>query len=117
MLALEYAGIEYVLTNEEAVLLAQNLRNYGKATFPADVERAAKLSGNPNWADGALATAEFIEEVLVGNLELALPLEGKAAEAVFWTLRMMRGLLGSSRPRDLAALRDTLGQQFQRAAA
>jgi hypothetical protein len=117
MLAIEYAGLVYELSEDEGILLAQNLRNYAKGTFPSDVHRGTELSGNPNWTDGALATAEFIEEVLVGNIEGPLPLEGKAAEAVFWTLRMMQGLLGSVRPRDMAALRDALGQRFQRAAA
>jgi hypothetical protein len=34
------------------------------------------------------------EEILVGNLDGPLPLEGKAAEATFWSLRIMQGLLG-----------------------
>jgi hypothetical protein len=117
MVALEYAGTEYRLTDDEATLLAQNLRNYGKGVFPKDVEVATNLSGNPNWAEGALTAADWIEEILVGNLDGSLPLEGKGAEATFWTLRMMNGLLGSAGPRDMAALRDALGQKFQRAAA
>jgi len=117
MVAVEYDGTEYSLTDDQAVLLAQNLRNYAKGTFPKEVTLAVQLSGNPNWADGALAAADFIEEMLVGNLEGSLPLEGKAAEATFWTLRIMQGLLGSTDPHDMAALRDALGQRFQRAAA
>lgn len=117
MVGFEYAGTEYVLTDDEATLLAQNLRNYAKGTLPAGVELGARLSGNPNWVDGALATADFVEEVLVENLDGPLPLEGKAAEAVFWTLRMMQGLLGSTQPRDMAALRDALAEQYQQAAA
>ncbi len=117
MVVVEYGGMEYTLPDDQAVLLAQNLRNYAKGTLPEDVERAASLSGNRNWTDGALAAADFIEEALVGNLQGPLPLEGKAAEATFWALRLMQDLLGSAGPRDMAALRDALGQQFQRAPA
>lgn len=110
MVAVEFAGAEYVLRDEQAILLAENLRNYARGNFPANVQLGAKLSGNPNWVDGALSAADFMEEILVGNFDGPLPLEGKAAEAVFWTLRMMQGLLGSTQPRDMAALRDALAE-------
>jgi hypothetical protein len=112
MVTVEFSGSIYTLTDDEAALLAQNLRNYAKGTFPADVKLVTELSGNPQWNGGALAAAEFIEEVLVGNLDGPLPLEGKAAEATFWTLRIMQGLLGSTDPTDMAALRDGLGERF-----
>jgi hypothetical protein len=105
----EFAGIVYALSDDQTRLLAERLRNYAKGTFPDDVSRATELSGNPNWTDGALATADFLEEILVDNFEGPLPLEGKAAEATFWTLRIMRGLGPSTAPTDLAALRDALG--------
>jgi hypothetical protein len=109
MVELEFNGGLYGLTEDEAVLLAQNLRNYAKGTFPADVARAAELSQNPDWAEGALAVADCIEDALVANLTIPVPLEGKAAEATFWTLRLMEGLLGSTDPTSMAALRDDLG--------
>jgi hypothetical protein len=114
MVSVEFSGSVYTLTDDQGKLLAENLRNYAKGTFPADVKRVTELSGNPNWTDGALAAADFIEEILVGNLDAPLPLEGKAAEATFWTLRMMQGLLGSTDPTDMAALRDALAKQFAR---
>jgi hypothetical protein len=117
MVGIEFGGVEYTLKQGEAELLAQNLRNYGKGVLRADVTLAAQLSRNPNWSDGALATAEFIEEILVGNLDGPLPTEGKAAEAIYWTLRMMVGPMGSTEPRDMAALRDALAEQYQRTAA
>ncbi len=117
MVAVEFAGTEYLLRYEQAILLAESLRNYAKGTFPEDVSRAAQISGNPNWADGALAAADFIEEILVGSIDGPLPLEGKAAEATFWTLRIMHGLYGSTDARDMAALRDALGEQFHQQAA
>jgi hypothetical protein len=46
--------------------------------------------------------------MLVGNLAGPLPLEGKAAEATFWALRLMHGLGVSRKPTDAAALRDAL---------
>lgn len=108
----EFSGVVYRLTDDQTKLLAERLRNYARGTFPDDVKRATELSGNPNWADGALATADFLEEILVDNLDGPLPLEGKAAEATFWTLRIMRGLGRSTAPTDLAALRDALAGSF-----
>jgi hypothetical protein len=112
MVTVEFSESTYTLTYDEGTVLAQNLRNYAKGTFPADVKLVTDLSGNQHWTDGALAAAEFIEEILVGNLDGPLPLEGKAAEATFWSLRIMQGLLGSTDPTDMAALRDALGERF-----
>jgi hypothetical protein len=104
----ELAGTVYTLSDDEATLLAERLRSYAKGKLKSDVERASQLSGNPQWTEGALAVADFTEEVLVGNLSGPLPLEGKAAEATFWALRLMQGLGISSEPHDAAALRDAL---------
>jgi len=112
MVSFEFSGSVYELTDNQATWLAETLRNYAKGKLPADVTRAAELGGNPNWTEGALAVADFIEEQLVGNLEGPLPLEGKAAEATFWTLRLMQGLGGSATPTDAPALRDALAVHF-----
>jgi hypothetical protein len=104
----ELAGSVYTLSDDEATLLAERLRSYAKGKLRSEIERASQLSGNPQWTDGALAVADFTEEVLVGNLAGPLPLEGKAAEATFWALRLMRGLGISRDPTDAAALRDAL---------
>jgi hypothetical protein len=104
----ELAGSVYTLSDNEATLLAERLRSYAKGKLRSDIERASQLSGNPQWTVGALAVADFTEEVLVGNLAGPLPLEGKAAEATFWALRLMQGLGVSSDPTDAAALRDAL---------
>ncbi len=112
MVTFEFSEVVYALTEAQATLLAERLRNYAKGTLPADVQRASELGGNPNWTDGALAVADFTEEVLVGNLDGPLPLEGKSAEAVFWGLRLMQGLGGSTDPADAAALRDVLAARF-----
>ena len=108
MVAFELAGSVYALSDDQATLLAERLRSYAKGKLRSDVERASQLSGNPQWMEGALAVADFTEEVLVGNLEGPLPLEGKAAEAAFWALRLMQGLGVSRDPTDAAALRDAL---------
>jgi hypothetical protein len=110
----EFREAVYQLTDDQATLLAERLRNYAKGTFPAAVKRAADLSGNPNWTDGALAVADFTEEVLVGNLNAPLPLDGKSAEAAYWTLRLMRGLGPSTKKTGAAALRDALAQRFSK---
>ena len=108
MVTFELAGTVYTLSDDEATLLAERLRSYAKGKLRSDVERASQLSGNPEWTEGALAVADFTEEVLVGNLSGPLPLEGKAAEATFWALRLMQGLGTSDEPHDAAALRDAL---------
>jgi hypothetical protein len=108
----EFCERVYELTENQATFLAETLRNYAKGKCPAAIGEAAQMGGNPNWTDGALAVADFIEEQLVGNLPGPLPLEGKAAEATFWTLRLMRGLVRSSALTDAAALRDALGLLF-----
>jgi hypothetical protein len=112
MVTLEAFGDLYELSDNEATLLAQNLRNYAKGVFPHDVELGARLSGTPDWTAGALAAADFIEEALVGNLTVPVPLEGKAAVATLWTLRLIQGLMGSTSPNDVAALRDALATRL-----
>ena len=109
MVAFELAGAVYTLGDTQAVVLAERLRNYAKGAFPEELKWASELSGNTAWADGALAAADFIEEILVGNLTDPLPLEGKAAEATFWTLRLLPGIGGGPDTSDAAALRDALG--------
>jgi hypothetical protein len=112
VVAFEFRECVYELTDNQATFLAETLRNYAKGKCPAAIKQAAELGGNPNWIDGALAVADFIEELLVGNLGGPLPLEGKAAEATFWTLHLMRGLGLSAAPTDAAALRDALALLF-----
>lgn len=116
MVSFEFCELTYVLTDNQATLLAERLRNYAKGTFPAAVKRVADLSGNPNWTDGALAVADFTEELLVGNLAGPLPLDGKSAEATYWALRLMQGLGRSADGADAAALRDALAGRFTKQA-
>jgi len=78
MVCVEFSGAVYTLTEDQAKLLAENLRNHAKGTFPDAVEAGRRAQRQPQLADGALAAADFIEEVLVGNLDGPLPLEGKA---------------------------------------
>jgi hypothetical protein len=117
VVSFEFRELIYELTDNQATLLAERLRNYAKGTFPAAVKRVADLSGNPNWTDGALAVADFTEEVLVGNLKGPLPLDGKSAEATYWALRLMQGLGRSSGRADAAALRDALAERFNKTAS
>ena len=109
MVAFELSGAVYTLGDAQAIVLAERLRNYAKGAFPEDVKWASELSGSGTWVEGALAAADFIEEMLVGNLTDPLPLEGKAAEAAFWTLRLLPGVGDGPDSTDAAALRDALG--------
>ena len=112
MVSFEFCESVYELTDKQATLLAERLRNYAKGTFPAAVKRVVDLSGNPNWTDGALAVADFTEELLVGNLGGPLPLDGKSAEATYWALRLMQGLGPATTKADAVALRDALAERF-----
>lgn len=114
MVSFEFCQVVYELTDNQATLLAERLRNYAKGTFPAAVKRVADLSGNPNWTEGALAVADFTEELLVGNIDGPLPLDGKSAEATYWALRLMQGLGRATQRNDAAALRDALADRFTR---
>jgi hypothetical protein len=109
VVAFELSGGVYRLGDTQAIVLAERLRNYAKGAFPEDIKWASELSGNGSWVEGALAAADFIEEMLVGNLTEPLPLEGKAAEATFWTLRLLPGIGDTAETSDAAALRDALG--------
>jgi len=109
VVAFELSGAVYTLGDAQAIVLAERLRNYAKGAFPEEVKWASELSGNATWVEGALAAADFIEEMLVGNLTDPLPLEGKAAEATFWTLRLLPGIGDGQETADVAALRDALG--------
>jgi hypothetical protein len=116
VVSFEFREQIYELTDSQATLLAERLRNYAKGTFPAAVKRVADMSGNRNWTDGALAVADFTEELLVGNLSGPLPLDGKSAEAVYWALRLMQGLGRPSQRPDGVALRDALAERFTKQA-
>jgi hypothetical protein len=111
VVAYEFSGTVYSVSETQATLLAEALRGLGKGKRPTEEKRVAEQSGNQQWAEGALAVADFTEEILVGNLEGPLPLEGKAAEATFWTLRML-DLDGCGEAADACALRDALGEHF-----
>lgn len=109
MVAFELCGAVYTLTDMQAIVLAERLRNYAKGRYPEEVKWACELSGNDAWTGGALSAADFIEEALVGNIAEPLPLGGKSAEAVFWTLRLLPGLGDTAESADAVALRDALG--------
>ncbi len=112
MISFEFGGRLYELTDQGATQLAEHLRNYAKGKLASEVRRASELSGNPNWTDGALAASDVIEDALVGSFSAVIPLEGKAAEAACWALRLMSDLGASSEPTDMAALRDALAEAF-----
>src|SRR5436305_7117657 len=109
VVAFEVSGDIYNLPDVQSIVLAERLRNYAKGAYPEEVKWAVELSGNGGWTEGALAAADFIEEALVGNLTDPLPLGGKAAEATFWTLRLLPEVGDRADTADLARLREALG--------
>jgi hypothetical protein len=109
VVAFDLSGAFYTLPDRQATLLAERLRNYARGAYPEEVKWASELSGNGGWTEGALAAADFIEEALVGNLTDPLPLEGKAAEATFWALRLLPEMGDAAESADTAALREALG--------
>ncbi len=113
MVQFEFAGVVYSLSEDQATLLAHKLRSCAKGKLPEDVRRVKKLSGNTHWHHGALAVADFTEEILVGNWPGPLPLEGKAAEATFWTLWLIEeSEVHKDSDGDAVALRGALAERF-----
>lgn len=110
MVSFEFRSNAYAISEEVATLMAQNLRNYANGTLLCDAELVSRLGGDLEWIDGALAVADFTEELLVENLDGPLPLEGKAAQAAFWSLRLMQELGDSAG--DAVALRDAIGEDL-----
>jgi hypothetical protein len=109
MVSFEFGSIAFDLDDRQATTVAERLRNNGRHNLPDDDDLVARLSGDPEWADGALALADWIEDVLVGCYSGPIPLEGKAAVAMHWTLRVMQGLGGGGHETaGITALRDAL---------
>lgn len=112
MVQFEFSGVVYSLPEDQSTLLAHKLRSCAKGKLPGEVKRIRRLSGNPHWQDGALAVADFIEEILVGNWPGPLPLEGKAAEATFWTLRLLEESEEQADCAEAEALRGALAERY-----
>lgn len=89
--------------HEQATLVAENLRLFAGGKFPPDQELVARLGAKPNWTEGALALADVIEDVLVERHTGSVPVEGMAAEALYWVLRLVM----NASP-ELGALREQL---------
>ena len=104
----EVSGEVYTLPRGQATNLAEKLRLFAAGEYAGDVELLSGLGADAAWVSGARAVADFIEESLVGNLDRPLPLEGKAADAVYQVLRISYHDAGALDPTGSAALRDAL---------
>lgn len=104
----EVSGEIYTLPTEQATMLAEKLRLFAAEAYPADIELLNRLGADEAWLTGARAVADFIEESLVGNLDDPLPLDGKAADAVYQVLRLNAAPTGSLIPTASKALCDAL---------
>jgi hypothetical protein len=78
------------LSERIAELIAENLRCYAAGRFPKDVKLLAESGVDPEWLEGARATADVMEDTLVGRREGPIPLDpaGKAADALAQALRL-----------------------------
>jgi hypothetical protein len=81
----EVGGSLYPLPERQATLLAERLRLFAQGKFPDEVHRLAAGEG---WIEGARPAADVIEDTLVERRIGPIPLEGKAADAVFQVLRI-----------------------------
>jgi hypothetical protein len=90
--------------DEQAALVAENLRLFAIGKFPRDVELVEQMGASPDWRDGAKPLSDVIEAALVGGHDGPVPVEGKAAEALYWAL-----VLVTNAARDLSDLRIGLG--------
>lgn len=90
--------------DEQATLVAENLRLFAIGKFPHDAELVAQMGANPDWRQGAKPLADVMEESFTGSHEGPIPVEGKAAEALYWAL-----VLVTNAARDLSDLRSALG--------
>ncbi len=112
MVAFEFSGTVYSVSEAQATLLAEALRGYAKGKLPDEAEargRAERQSplGRGRARGGRLHRGDPGRAIS----KAPLPLEGKAAEATFWTLRMME-LESTGEAADTCTLRDALGLRF-----
>jgi hypothetical protein len=101
----DVAGKAYDIPDQQAAILAENLRILSKSDFTAEAEPAALLVAGEDWRTGAEKLADSIETALVDGGPEPLHLEGPAADAVYCVLRLMVGLDTNG----AAGLRDALG--------
>lgn len=89
---------------EQATLVAENLRLFAAGKFPRDGTLVEQMGASPDWRDGAKPLADVMEESFTRSHEGPVPVEGKAAEALYWAL-----VLVTNPARDLSDLRVGLG--------
>jgi hypothetical protein len=101
----DVAGKTFEIPDQQATILAENLRILSKSDFESQAEPAALLGTSEDWRSGAEALADSIEGALVDKSGKPLHLEGPAADATYCVLRLMVGLDTNG----AAGLRDALG--------
>ena len=85
---LTYEGHSYVLPEDFATLLGEDLRLYAAGKF--HTSELTRLPGvAPDWGEGALALADAIEDALTGTRTGPIPLAGKPASAAGAVLRVI----------------------------
>lgn len=89
---------------EQATLVAENLRLFAAGRFPQDGALVEQMGASTDWRNGAKPLADVMEESFVGTHDGPIPVEGKAAEALYWAL-----VLVTNAARDLSDLRIGLG--------
>ena len=109
----EVSGEIYTLPAAQATILAEKLRVFATGGYRDDVQLLADLGTEEAWIDGARAVADFMEDVIRGDITAPLPLEGKAADAVYQVLRLTQDPAGTLIPSASVALRDALRELLE----
>jgi hypothetical protein len=101
----EVAGRVFVVPEQQATILAENLRILAKSPLEDDSQTAKLLEDDEDWREGAEELADSIEFALVEPDAGPLPLAGLSAHATHCVLRLMVGLDGAGAD----GLRNALG--------
>jgi hypothetical protein len=84
----EVEGQCVVLSEAEAIAVAEKLRGYSAGLHPEDLEELQRTGMESEWVGGARAMADAIEDVLTDTSEGPIPLDrqGLAAAALLAVL-------------------------------
>jgi hypothetical protein len=101
----EVEGSSYRVPEQQAAILAENLRVLARSELTAGPPSTERLGPDDDWRDAAIGLANSIEQALVEQESCVLVLERRAADAAYCVLRLMVGIDANG----ATGLRDALG--------